>query len=156
MALARYHSKRNFKATPEPKGRVGKPGKLPIFVIQKHSARALHYDFRLQIGGVLKSWAVPKGPSKNPSVRRLAMMTEDHPVAYAKFAGTIPKGNYGAGKVEIWDHGAFRPLKKAKFNSRDVSSGQLEFELKGKKLSGNWVLFSIGKDKKAWLLKKMK
>lgn len=156
MALAKYNKKRNFKATPEPKGKIIKSKKLPIFVIQKHAARALHYDFRLEIDGVLKSWAVPKGPSKDPSVRRLAMMTEDHPIAYATFSGTIPKGNYGAGKVEIWDKGTFRPIKKPKMNSRDVKSGLLEFELNGKKVKGDWVLFAIGKDKKAWILKKMK
>lgn len=116
----------------------------------------MHYDFRLEINGILKSWAVPKGPSKNPNVRRLAMITEDHPMQYAKFSGSIPKGNYGAGKVEIWDNGTFRPIKKEKFSLRDVSSGLLEFELAGKKLKGNWVLFAIGKDKKAWILKKMK
>jgi bifunctional non-homologous end joining protein LigD len=158
MALTKYRSKRKFNETPEPEGKAAKAkGKL-IFVIQRHHASHLHYDFRLELGGVLKSWAVPKGPSLNPADKRLAMMVEDHPVAYATFEGDIPAGNYGAGHVDVWDHGTYEPIDE---NGEIISPGQftknlyagnIKFRMKGKRLKGDFALVNMKKDEKTWLL----
>jgi len=141
VTLREYQEKRNFGQTPEPSGTIEQQGQHR-FVIQKHQARRLHYDFRLEIGGVLRSWAVPKGPPLEPGIRRLAVQVEDHPLDYIDFAGQIPPGEYGAGSVEIWDKGEFDLEKEA--------ADRLEFSLRGSKLSGSYVL--IHTDGKNWLL----
>lgn len=123
---------------------------MAIFVVHEHHARHLHYDLRLEMEGVLKSWAVPKGPSMDPKDKRLAVMVDDHALGYADFEGTIPEGQYGAGKVIIWDKGEFRLLKG------DIKSGNIEFELIGKKLKGRFALIRMRTDPKNWLLIKMK
>lgn len=158
MSLSKYKKKRNFKDTPEPEGKVTRAKKQLIFVVQRHHASRLHYDFRLELQGTLKSWAVPKGPSLNPEDKRLAVMVEDHPVSYAIFRGQIPEGNYGAGYVEVWDHGTYEPVDKdhkvtsaAQF-ARDIESGSIKFKLKGRKLKGEFALVNIKGDKKNWLL----
>jgi len=157
--LKKYRAKRNFSKTKEPKGTKSTKAKKHIFVIQKHAATALHYDFRLEIDDVLTSWAVPKGPSTNPKDKRLAVMTEDHPIAYAQFEGVIPKGQYGGGQVIIWDRGTYRNIKKkdGKLVPMDqcLKNGQIEIFLNGKKLKGGYALVRM-KDKKNWLLIKMK
>jgi len=161
MALTTYNKKRNFGATSEPKGKVEKK-RLSRFVVQRHDASRLHYDFRLELGGVLKSWAVPKGPSMNPEDKRLAVMVEDHPVSYIHFEGEIPEGNYGAGTVEVWDKGAFIPVDKdlEKISEqqalKDLDKGELKFFLKGDNLEGGFVLVRFKKDDKNWLLIKHK
>ncbi|MGZ5263200.1 MAG: DNA polymerase ligase N-terminal domain-containing protein, partial [Kaistella sp.] len=149
MPLEEYNKKRDFKQTAEPKGKSeSSKGKLK-FVVQRHAASRLHYDFRLEMDGVLKSWAVPKGPSLNPEDKRLAMMVEDHPFAYRTFEGSIPEGNYGAGEVEIWDEGTYEPLVKIKGKSDDflmqaeLQKGSLKFILHGKKLQGEFALVKI-------------
>ena len=161
MSLATYNKKRNFKKTSEPAGKKGAGNKFR-FVVQRHQATRLHYDFRLELGGVLKSWAVPKGPSLNPSQKRLAVMVEDHPVSYIGFKGTIPKGNYGAGKVDIWDNGNFIPVDEnqnpitEKQALQAIKKGDLKVELEGKKLKGGFVLVRLKDDDKNWLLIKHK
>ena len=159
--LKKYRQMRDFGETPEPSGGKPKKRKLPIFVIQKHRASHLHYDFRLEMEGVLKSWAVPKGPSYDPTVRRLAMMTEDHPYDYASFEGVIPAGNYGAGNVIIWDEGEWELIEPGDDPVAAVKSGKLTFRLYGKKMFGEWALVRIGgRSKKSsdkgneWLLLK--
>ena len=159
MALTVYNKKRNFKETSEPEGEVKKSISKLIFVVQRHKASRLHYDFRLELDGVLKSWAVPKGPSLNPKDKRLAMMVEDHPYNYKDFAGTIPEGNYGAGIVEIWDNGTYADIENspkdvAEKNLRaGLKSGDFKFQLFGKKLKGEFVLVKLkGKEDNNWLL----
>ena len=136
MALEEYKRKRDFKQTPEPPPKLGK-GKQQRFVVQKHSATRLHYDFRLEMEGVLKSWAVPKGPSLDPADKRLAMQVEDHPVSYFDFEGTIPAGNYGAGTVMVWDMGTWEPQGNA---AEMLQKGDLKFRLNGQKLNGEFAL----------------
>ena len=156
--LKKYQSMRDFGDTPEPSGR-GKTKKAhqPIFVIQKHQASHLHYDFRLEMEGVLKSWAVPKGPSYDPGTKRLAMMTEDHPYDYAKFEGVIPNGNYGAGNVIIWDEGTWEFIEPGDDPVKALKQGKLTFRMHGKKMFGEWALVRIhGRAPKGneWLLLK--
>ncbi|MBV9349505.1 MAG: DNA ligase, partial [Patescibacteria group bacterium] len=162
MALKTYNAKRNFKKTAEPQGRMHKSDPQLIFVVQKHHASHLHYDFRLEMGGVLKSWAVPKGPSLDPSVKRLAMEVEDHPYDYKDFEGKIPEGNYGAGDVIVWDNGLYASAKKGageKELLRDYRKGRLSFVLLGKKLKGEFALVRTPREDKSgrrnqWLLMK--
>lgn len=152
MGLETYHKKRNFKKTPEPRGRVHRQ-KHFLYVIQKHAASHLHYDFRLELDGVLKSWAVPKGPCLDNTVKRLAVHVEDHPIEYGTFEGIIPKGEYGGGTVMLWDQGEWIPLDKEP--RAGYEKGHLRFELKGKKLKGRWDLIRF-KDDKNWFLIKFK
>ncbi len=157
MPLEEYRKKRRFDVTPEPEGKkrnTRQRGKKLAFVVQKHRATALHYDLRLEWNGVMLSWAVPKGPSYDPTVKRLAMQVEDHPIEYNKFEGIIPEGEYGGGTVMIWDNGIWIP------ESSDVNEalkkGDLKFSLEGKKLRGSWVLVRTrprpGEDRSPWLL----
>lgn len=154
--LKEYNRKRNFSLTKEPSGKKTgkKKSKKLIFVVQEHHARRLHYDFRLELEGVLKSWAVPKGPSLDPTDKRLAVQTEDHPIEYAKFHGTIPKGEYGGGEVFIWDKGTWESEDDDPVSA--LEKGHLKFKLKGKKLNGSFVLIRTrykGDDSgKSWLL----
>lgn len=160
-SLEPYREKRRFERTPEPYGREEKREGKPIFVIQKHDASHLHYDFRLEWGGVLKSWAVPKGPSTVPRTMRLAMLTEDHPLDYATFEGIIPEGNYGAGTVMVWDIGTYRNLRQDMDMEQSFREGKIEVWLDGKKLKGGYALIRTrgmgrGGDDRKWLLVKMK
>ena len=156
--LKKYKQMRDFGDTPEPAGGKPKKTKLPIFVIQKHHASHLHYDFRLEMEGVLKSWSVPKGPSYDPTIKRLAMMTEDHPYDYAKFEGVIPAGNYGAGNVIIWDNGTWEFIEPGDDPVKALESGKLTFRMYGKKMFGEWALVKIkgkyGSKGNEWLLLK--
>ncbi|MDD5167990.1 MAG: non-homologous end-joining DNA ligase [Syntrophales bacterium] len=162
MELKDYTSKRKFEKTPEPKPGLRRSGNRLVFVIQKHAARALHYDLRLEMEGVLKSWAVPKGPSLNPSVKRLAVMVEDHPFEYREFEGVIPEHNYGAGSVIIWDRGFYHhPASEGGEESEQMllyglRKGDLKFVLEGEKLKGEFALVKTRKDEKSWLLLKKK
>lgn len=162
-SLKDYHQKRNFEFSKEPFGgekNLSDPEKN-IFVIQKHDATNLHYDFRLLVDGVLKSWAVPKGPSTDPKEKRLAVQTEDHPLEYATFEGVIPQDQYGGGTVMVWDAGTFENEKKDETGNEipiteQLKNGKCTFILHGKKLKGGYTLIRIGKGKnKNWLLKKV-
>lgn len=150
MKLQHYHQKRHFKHTPEPKGKVAKKSSH-LFVVQMHAARNLHYDFRLEVDGVLKSWAVPKGPSLDPSVKRLAVHVEDHPIEYGDFEGVIPKGHYGAGAVIVWDKGKWSEVESDKTKNEGMT-----ILLEGEKLKGKWKLVQIKSDPKNWLLMKVR
>jgi bifunctional non-homologous end joining protein LigD len=146
--LDTYRAKRRFGQTPEPRGEGGET-EAPIYVIQQHHARRMHYDLRLQVADTLKSWAVPEGPCLDPKVRRFAKLVEDHPLDYASFEGTIPKGNYGAGNVIVWDNGTWVTLSDA---AEAIDKGELKFRLSGKKLSGGWMLKRLPDDPTNWLL----
>ena len=155
MALTEYRTKRRFGVTPEPAGdgKRRRSSRGLIFVVQKHRATALHYDFRLEWKGVLLSWAVPKGPALDPSVKRLAVQTEDHPIEYATFEGIIPAREYGGGTVMVWDHGTWVP--EGDDVDAALQKGELKFRLLGKKLGGSWVLVRTRGGyggKSAWLL----
>src|SRR6478736_7495029 len=151
-ALQPYFGKRDFKITSEPQGGKASTGAL-TFVIQKHAASRLHYDFRLELDGTLKSWAVPKGPSLDPGDKRMAVHVEDHPIDYGSFEGTIPKGQYGAGEVIVWDNGTWQPVGDPHAGYR---AGKLKFRLDGKKLHGGWTLVRMhgreGERQEPWLL----
>ena len=159
MTLEVYRRKRDFGKTPEPPPKRRDSASGRSFVVQKHRASHLHYDFRLEMDGVLKSWAVPKGPSLTPSVKRLAMMVEDHPYDYKDFEGTIAEGNYGAGTVIVWDQGTYEPVeeiagKKAqeKHLLQQLEDGSLKFRLHGQKLRGEFALVRTRQAKNSWLL----
>ncbi|OGD48825.1 DNA ligase [Candidatus Bathyarchaeota archaeon RBG_16_57_9] len=155
--LKQYKERRDLETSDEPLGEVSAGGDAPIFVVQKHAASSLHYDLRLESGGVLKSWAVPKGPSMDPAVKRLAVPTEDHPMAYAGFEGVIPEGNYGAGTVIVWDRGTFANLKEDKGFAASLDDGHATFRLDGVKLRGGFALLRTGEGgKPGWLFFKMK
>lgn len=164
MSLSEYKKKRSFNNTPEPEGKTRKTGTSLKFVIQKHQASSLHYDFRLEMEGVLKSWAVPKGPSLNPADKRLAMMVEDHPYEYRTFEGIIPEGNYGAGTVIVWDEGTYEPIDKAgnkiteKELLKQLKAGNFHIIMKGKKIRGEYTLVHLKRDnmENGWLLIKIK
>jgi bifunctional non-homologous end joining protein LigD len=165
--LSKYDEKRDFKLTPEPAPKRLPKAEGPLtFVIQKHSATRLHYDFRLEVDGVLKSWAVPKGPSLNPNDKRLATMVEDHPIDYGPFEGIIPKGNYGAGQVIVWDNGTYAPdedgppfddrAEAERQMRRAIDDGKISITMRGRKLKGSWTLVKMQRTKKEWLLIKHK
>jgi DNA ligase D-like protein (predicted 3'-phosphoesterase) len=159
--LKKYKEKRDFKKTPEPISSKKASLKSPRFVIQKHDASRLHYDFRLEVNGVLKSWAIPKGPSTDPGQKRLAIPTEDHPIDYIDFEGIIPEGNYGAGTLIVWDIGTYKnigPEDGEIFSmERTIEGGHVDLQLEGKKLKGGFALIRTGKgEKKFWLLFKKK
>src|SRR6478609_11224460 len=154
MSLQLYNKKRNFKATPEPKGKSKSSASKLSFVVQRHKASHLHYDFRLEVGGTLKSWAVPKGPTLDPDQKRLAMMVEDHPLEYGKFEGVIPKGNYGGGSVMLWDRGTWEPIGDP---DEGLAKGDLKFRLHGNRLNGDFVLVRMksrkeDRGRQNWLL----
>jgi bifunctional non-homologous end joining protein LigD len=157
VSLKKYHEKRHFEATPEPSGdeKSRKGAASLIYVVQKHRATQLHYDFRLEWNGVLLSWAVPKGPSLDPAVKRLAMQVEDHPIEYADFEGVIPAGEYGGGTVMVWDRGTWDPEQPDV--DAALAKGDLKFTLHGQKLKGSWVLvrtrgYGGSSGKSSWLL----
>ncbi len=155
--LAEYNAKRDFEKTPEPKGEAAKSGDKAKFVVQKHDATRLHWDLRLEIDGVYKSWAVTKGPSPDPDIKRLAVRTEDHPMSYGTFEGTIPKGEYGGGTVMLWDRGTWAPIKGK--SAKDIDKGHLHFTLDGERMKGEWLLIRLkkkpGEKRENWLLRKI-
>jgi len=155
--LARYNEKRDFRRTPEPRGERARTGGGNLFIVQKHAATRLHWDFRLEVDGVLKSWAVTKGPSIDPADKRLAVRTEDHPLSYARFEGTIPKGEYGGGTVMLWDQGTWEPV--AGKSAADLAKGHLHFRLYGERMKGEWLLVRMkgrpGEKRENWLLRKI-
>lgn len=156
-ALKTYREKRDFRVLPEPSDNTQSAPKAPIFVIQKHDASTLHYDFRLEVDGVLTSWAVPKGPSTDPREKRLAQPTEDHPFSYADFEGVIPEGSYGAGAVLVWDTGPYRNLRAEKDGTAmryALAEGKVEVWLEGHKLRGGYALIRMN-GRNGWLLIKM-
>ena len=158
MKLKEYRNKRQFDSTPEPRGSSApsqKASRLLVYIVQKHMSSHLHYDFRLEWRGVLLSWAVPKGPSLDPAVKRLAMQTEDHPVEYADFEGVIPAGQYGGGTVMLWDRGTWQPENS--YVDPALQKGEIKFTLHGTKLHGSWVLvrtrrFGSNPARSTWLL----
>ena len=161
--LEAYNKKRDFKQTAEPAGKsVKSKSKQLVFVVQRHDATRLHYDFRLELNGTLKSWAVPKGPSLNPGDKRLAVMVEDHPYDYKDFYGSIPEGNYGAGEVEIWDEGFYFPVDEEHQPItetqavKNLEKGELKVLMAGTHLRGEFVMVRLKKDDKNWLLIKHK
>jgi len=150
MSLTTYKQKRNVQKSGEPKPQIKKSSKKLIYTIHKHQATHLHYDLRLEMNRVLKSWAIPKQPPRKKGIKRLAIQVENHPLGYADFEGTIPEGHYGAGKVEIWDNGTYELIEK--------DAKKIEFELHGKKLKGKYVLIKTdygNKPKKSWLFFKI-
>lgn len=157
--LADYREKRDFSCSTEPQGRTSKGSDAPSFVIQKHNASSLHYDVRLEVDGVLKSWAVPKGPSTDPSEKRLAIATEDHPLDYAGFEGVIPEGEYGAGTVLIWDRGTYENITEKEDGLRPMAealeAGHVLVRLRGEKIAGGYALQRIDDVKDQWLLVKL-
>lgn len=156
--LAEYNRKRDFAKTAEPAGKRGKVKGGNIFIVQKHDATRLHWDFRLEVDGVLKSWAVTKGPSSDPEIKRLAVRTEDHPMAYAEFEGSIPAGEYGGGTVMLWDRGTWAPIEGK--SAADLDEGHLHFTVDGERMKGEWLLVRMkgrpGEKRENWLLRKVK
>ena len=160
MALQQYWRKRDFERTPEPRGKRAQKAEGQRFVIQKHAARRLHYDLRLELGGVFKSWAVTKGPSPDPRDKRLAVEVEDHPLDYGDFEGTIPKGEYGGGTVQLWDRGLWAPEGNASAEQQ-LRKGELKFVMEGERMHGSWVLVRMkgdryGGKRNNWLLIKQR
>ncbi|WP_394269106.1 DNA ligase D [Qipengyuania sp.] len=155
--LAEYNRKRDFGRTPEPAGKRAASDGGDLFIVQKHDATRLHWDLRLEVDGVLKSWAVTKGPSPDPDIKRLAVRTEDHPMSYAEFEGTIPKGEYGGGTVMLWDRGRWAPIKGK--SAKDLDEGHLHFTLEGERMKGEWLLIRLkprpGEKRENWLLRKI-
>ncbi len=157
--LEAYKNKRDFSKTPEPQGLTGQKQNGMVYAVQKHHAKTLHYDLRLEMSGVLKSWAIPKGPSADPSQKKLAIPTEDHPLDYAHFEGIIPPGQYGAGTVILWDRGTYKNHKDDISLQQALKQGKLEIFIDGQKLKGSYVLLRTGKEndpKPRWLFIKMK
>ena len=154
--LAEYNRKRDFDRTAEPRGEVG-TGTGDRFLVQKHDATRLHWDLRLEVDGVLKSWAVTKGPSTDPDIKRLAVRTEDHPLSYGRFEGIIPKGEYGGGTVMLWDEGRWEPIEGK--SAGDLEDGHLHFIVHGRRMKGEWLLIRLkprkGEKRENWLLRKI-